>query len=241
MENKILFVFEGSKTDSRWFNNIKSSLPLEDKLENKIEFTFCAEIYQLFEILREDEFLDFIGVLKERDESFKQICDSTQFSEIYLFFDFDGHATKAQDNKVEDLLKFFNEETENGKLYISYPMVEAIKHVNDFNSFKDLTVDARNNIGYKEIVGKEGHKRFQKNFNKFDNQDWKDLMKAHLSKQNFIVNGDYNLPEDLISQLDIFLYQEEKYLKPHDKVSVLSPFPAFFIDYKGISLLEDLL
>jgi hypothetical protein len=34
-----------------------------------------------------------------------------------------AHSPAANDDKIIELLDFFNEETENGKLFISYPMV----------------------------------------------------------------------------------------------------------------------
>ena len=48
-----------------------------------------------------------------------------------MFFDYDGHAPLADDEKIKELLILFNEETSFGKLYISYPMIEALKHINE--------------------------------------------------------------------------------------------------------------
>jgi hypothetical protein len=53
------------------------------------------------------------------------------------------------------MLEHFNEETENGKLYVSYPMVEALKHIESACDFKDLTVTAKDNIHYKKIAADE--------------------------------------------------------------------------------------
>lgn len=50
-----------------------------------------------------------------------------EISEIYLFFDHDGHSHLANREKLENMLQYFNNETENGKLYVSYPMVESLK------------------------------------------------------------------------------------------------------------------
>ena len=51
------------------------------------------------------------------------------FSEVFLFFDYDVHQTnlgKADDGDViNQMLESFDNETENGKLYISYPMVQG--------------------------------------------------------------------------------------------------------------------
>ena len=34
-----------------------------------------------------------------------------------------------EDEKLKEVLTFFNDETGAGKIYISYPMVESIKHI----------------------------------------------------------------------------------------------------------------
>lgn len=53
------------------------------------------------------------------------------FSEVYLFFDYDAHQTNlgkaVNEDVIRQMLESFDNETENGKLYISYPMVEALR------------------------------------------------------------------------------------------------------------------
>ena len=50
---------------------------------------------------------------------------------------------------------------------------------------------------------------------------------------NFIVNDNFEMPEKIISQNEIFSKQVEKCLNNDDKVAVLSPFPIFLFDYYG--------
>ena len=59
------------------------------------------------------------------------------FTKIYFFCEYNEQAKNAEDNKIEELVGFINNERENGKLYISYPMVEALKHVVDYDKFKE--------------------------------------------------------------------------------------------------------
>ena len=51
-------------------------------------------------------------------------------SEIFLFFDYDfqeSRLTLEENNRhIGEMLEYFNDETENGKLYINYPMVESV-------------------------------------------------------------------------------------------------------------------
>ncbi len=133
---------------------------------------------------------------------------------------------------MEKLLDFFNEETNKGKLYVSYPMVEALKHICDHETFKDLTVSCKENIGYKKIVAENSLKELI-NFNSYDFSTWKVIINSHIRKMNFITNNSFEYPHRLISQFEIFSQQLEKYINPYSAVAVLSSFPIFLHDYYG--------
>lgn len=93
-------------------------------------------IYMLWQTMKEDDFYtDIIEVLRESNEEIKHLLEGLSrddFSEVFLFFDYDGHQKNLSvDNieydVIEEMLTNFDNETENGKLYISYPMVEALR------------------------------------------------------------------------------------------------------------------
>mgnify|MGYP003291750678 CR=1 FL=1 len=46
-------------------------------------------------------------------------------------------------SKIDEMLDYFDNETEHGLLLLSYPMVEAIRHFRDIESFKTLTVKCK--------------------------------------------------------------------------------------------------
>jgi hypothetical protein len=172
-----------------------------------VKCVYGAEIYQIYKDVQADEDLDIFNLLKERNLKNKENLNEfkrNDFAEIYLFFDYDGHSTLADDKKLEELLIFFNEETDKGKLYVSYPMVESIKHIIDFESFKDLTVECKTNISYKNIVHNTCLKTLT-NFNKYDEDIWKQLIITHLKKMNYLVNSSFDLPDKIYEQLIDFL------------------------------------
>ncbi len=150
-----------------------------------------------------------------------------------MFFDYDGHSTLADDDKLKELLEFFKEETDKGKLYVSYPMVEALKHICDYDSFKDLKVECKQNIAYKNIVHNSAIKELS-NFKSYSSETWKLLINIHLKKMNYIVIDSYSLPDKLIPQIILFSKQLEKYIFIDSTVAVLSAFPIFLHDYYGI-------
>lgn len=232
MSNTILFVFEGAKIEGLITQNL-TNFYINESIN--VQFAFCGEVYQLYSKLYEDDDLDTFSILKNRPQN-KDILapyDRNDFAEIYLFFDYDGHASNADDDALKGMLSFFDEETEYGKLYISYPMVEALKHISSTIDFKNLRVLAKENIGYKQQVENEAEEKL-KHFKKYTKEIWLHVIEMHLMKMNFLVENNYSIPTSLFSQLEIFNCQLTKHINLDSSVAVLSGFPIFISDYYGI-------
>lgn len=251
-KEKTLFIFEGAKTENRFVEKLESNF-----LGNRhaIKCVFDAEIYQLYRTIKDESIfaVDIITLLKERTTQNAEALkgyERDSFAYIYLFFDYDAHSTLADDKKIEEMLSFFNDETNEGMLYISYPMVEAIRHYRDMESFKTLTVKCkRDNCPYlkectdKDTCLKEPHyKQFAtndsrpqlSNINSYTKPIWQELIKAHLCKANFLLNDTFDLPTSLMPQKEIFSKQLDKHInKKCPEVAVLSAFPLYVLDYFG--------
>lgn len=252
MSNKELhlFIFEGEKTEISFLYSLESKFMGS---RNAIKCVFGAEIYQLFKLMKKDADLDIVGILKERNpenvETLKG-CNQDSFAGIYLFFDYDAHSPNADDTKITEMLNFFNNETENGLLYLSYPMAEALRHYKDNETFKDLLAkckggnklstmncpnknscpdieNCKSEPHYKEIVQKDCRSQLT-NMNKYDKQIWKELIEVHVCKMNYLVNDTYTLPTKTETQSTIFDKQLAKHInQPCPKVAVLSAFPIY--------------
>ena len=78
---------------------------------------------------------------------------------IYLVFDFEPHYHKYEDSKIKDILNVFNNETELGKLYINYPMVESfyyLKNIPDLEYLgRKISLNNFNGKDYKKLVNNE--------------------------------------------------------------------------------------
>ena len=248
---KTLFIFEGGRTEDKFVEKLEANF-LGSR--HAIKCVYDAEIYQLYRTIKaENGFFDIVSLLKDRKaenaEALKEYARDS-FAYIYLFFDYDAHSTMAEDYKIEEMLTFFNDETGNGLLYISYPMVEAIRHFKDKDHFKDLTVkckrdkcpyieDCQEKVScltephYKTSSATDSFPQYT-NVNSYTKQIWQRLIFAHLCKANYLINDDYTLPSSLISQCDIFAKQLEKHInKKCPKVAVLSAFPLYVLDYYG--------
>lgn len=207
-----------------------------------IQCAYCADIYQLHTKISNDEDLDTFVLLKQRphNQEILNDFDRDDFAEIYMFFDYDGHAKDADNRKIIELLDFFNEETESGKLYLSYPMVEALKHIPINTDFKELKVPAFDDIKYKKQVNDESNSTFQ-NFHSLTKEKWIMLIEFHLKKMNFIIQNEYSIPTSFKAQNEIFAKQLENYIEKDSTVAVLSSFPIFLFDYYGYQFIKKLL
>ncbi len=141
-----LFVFEGARKETRLFATLQY-LFLGGPCDQRICCVYGQNIYHLYREMTQDECeedgdnaLSLVSVLQNRVVDGHPVLSKSylqsEFSEIYLFFDYDAHhsdkggATSIDDNhaRIEQMLRFFADETEMGKLYVSYPMIEAFRY-----------------------------------------------------------------------------------------------------------------
>lgn len=237
MANYILLVFEGAKAEERIFTSLNEFYINDNTI---LIGVFGTTIYTLYKEVQDDSYLDLFTLIKEKPENKTKLSGISrdEVSEIYLFFDYDGHASNALDTKIEDMLYFFAEETENGKLYISYPMLESLKHLKTGTPFQDVV--AESNQDYKKLVNKNCDECYI-NTTALTQDNWNQIISEHCKKLNYLVMGSFCLPQEYITQATVFNNQKEKHINPSNQVAVLSSFPIFIADYYGYSKLPELI
>lgn len=245
----IVAIVEGEKTEKIILENLQMNF-FNKKTGNKelIILPFKTNIYPLWKRLKEDDFeTNIIDVLIERDEKIKKQfdgIDKSLVSEIYLFFDYDGQAYPQDkgDEIIIEMIQNFDNETEYGKMYISYPMVESIKDINknDICS-RRCFVDAKINIHYKRLVSES---KFS-DLKRLTLNDWYGIIISNLKKANCIVSSSYTFPKydeyrDNLNQCKIFDNQLSKFIKKDKSIAVLPGFAFFIIDYFGEDLYKQI-
>lgn len=238
-------VFEGEKTEKIIFDSLKEHF-LTNKTNRIIYGFHCGEIYSLYSKLTVPENESLFFILKEKlqvKNAVLQDIIEEYVEAIYLFFDYDGHANSDSNDKLQDMLEFFDDEFENGKLFVSYPMVEAIKHLKEdicFNETKSISEPqyktiARNNCdSYLKKFGESDKNNILK-------ENWNYIISEHCKKANYIVNNIFSFPEVIIAQDEIHKKQIEKYDTVNNEVAVLSAFPLMLLDYYGNVKLKELI
>ena len=242
----ILCVFEGKKREPELFDAI-NHLFLHDTA--MAYFTVDNTFHKLYKDLSSNEW-DLIPTLKlmeqHREEQVLSKYNNSDFSEIYLFFDYDFQDRKNTleqlNAEIDEMLSFFDNETENGKMYVSYPMVEALRYTKTLpdENYHTYTVcrEYCKTIGFKQIAV---------NFSSYSNYDFLiDIRKRetrnnwlleklqNVEKANLLCYGKMEEPTDkeLLNQKNIFDAQQSKFITTDQcMVSILSSFAMFLFDY----------
>ena len=249
----ILFVFEGAEREPRLFRTLERLFFGQGE---RIVCSFGNNIYELYRQLKAfDGDGDIVSILRENGAQLPAGVNSSDFSEIYLFFDYDFQnenlTLEEMNGQLAEMLEMFDDETDAGKLYVSYPMVESLcytkqlpdEHFADYTilrsdcterSFKDLAQEFSyyGSMDFIELPD-SGHHRAGKKEVARVRQNWKWLVWQHTSKANYMCGGDNSMPtiKDMVAQSRIFVAQCEKYLSNGESIAVLNGFPLFLYEY----------
>jgi hypothetical protein len=252
----ILFVFEGKQREPALFQTMQRLF--FPKGNEPIVCSFGNNLYQLYKELNEyDGDGDIVLLLKEKfsdkDENpFRNFERSSDFSEIYLFFDYDFQNTNLSldeiNRQVDEMLDLFDDETLNGKLYINYPMIESLRYTkklpdpdyykytvrrSDCNKFKKISDEFSTYKSFDFVQVDQRGKVSKEKLGQIG-ENWRHLKDQNVCKANYICAGINKYPEskDDISQQKIFTAQKSKYVfKSPACVSILNAFPLFLYDY----------
>jgi hypothetical protein len=235
LSSVVLFVFEGERREQQIFQSVEKCFPNSESNIRLIS-VYGTCIYNLYKdaLGDGDAGIDFVELIRERSVQNAAALEEysrSDVAEIYLIFDYDGHDQQACDNKISEMLDFFREETENGFMFLSYPMSEAFFHYVDDDQFKSLTSRISEGAGYKGKVDKEQGPQLRGK----DQIEWehmKPIIRANCKKANLLVNGAFDFPTELLSSQDVFNEQLRQYI-PDGELFVLSGFPLFFMHYIG--------
>ena len=141
-ENVTVFIVEGEARDLRFITQMSECFFKGSYKQCVLFMPAKMNLYMLYNTLKQDDFeTDVIEVLRDMDPGYAERLEGIErkdISQIFLFFDYDAHqnnlsGTVEPDRALEELFGVFDNETENGKLYLSYPMVEALYDCRETN------------------------------------------------------------------------------------------------------------
>ena len=238
------FIVEGEAREPQIIDNISKVFFSHGNFKI-ITLPAGENIYMLWKKLKADDFdTDIIEVLRESNDDISKQLDGlsrNDFSEVYLFFDYDMHQTnlgKEDDaDAVKQMLESFDNETVNGKLYISYPMVEALR---DYKSgiCGDRVACFVAITDMKEYKNASAVRAVNPQFKEYDYEIWKDIIDVFAMRVSCLFGSadtlEYVNYSEKISPYDIYVREENE--TQGEGVFVLSAFPEFLVDYFGQKL-----
>ena len=243
----ILLVFEGKEREPELFEAIKD-LGLFKK--GRLICSFCSDIQSLYKRVKELEggvegtatMVQLLQVARKDypDESIHSVT-SDDISEIYLFFDCDLHNSRyplaKQVERLDELLSLLGDELEYGKLYISYPMIEAICYtgelpdanfegyrspISDGKQFKNKAANFPPYGSLDFLIPRDERKRDELRSN------WAYLVRQHRTKAQRLCEVS---AKERLTQKKLFQAQCDKHITPREEVAILASIPLFLYDY----------
>ena len=215
VNRKILVIVEGERKEIRLISRLKELfLP-----QNISIASYGTSLYQLYDYLEEYcdfnfEDLDVLLALKahETDENKKAIFDE-KYTDVLLIFDFDPQDDKFDITKISKLMSYFNDSTENGKLYINYQMVESFYHLSNIREIQvdeyfidsKFTVKELKEHKYKSRAVSEGT---DLDIGRMSKEMIENIMYQQSCKANYILEENYEILDD---------YGQEKMIMILDK------------------------
>lgn len=259
----ILFILEGSRREPMLFHTLEALYFPEDHREHII-YSYCDNIYNLYTEMVSDssDAFDIVALLKEKSYSggpnpLAAIKNRADIPEVFLIFDYDcqdidvtdSQMLKALNTRLAQMLEYFNDETGHGKLFINYPMVEAIRYtkqlpdkdfpsytvsLNDCKNFKDTAAQFS---AYKSLDFLMAHQRppIPERAREL-RANWQHVICQNTTKANLLCKGVASMParKTDIAQADIFRAQLCHYILQNSEVAILSAFPLFLYDYFSV-------
>ena len=244
-------IYEGESYERKIFDNID-----ENFFDGNIVPIFVPagqNIFMLFQKMSEDDFeTDIIEVIRESSQSGAESLEGYErdnFSEIYLFLDHDIHhgykklGIKDKSDILLNMIEIFDNETENGKIYINYPMCESLRDLKNKDICNRRCLNLINEN--KEYKRKSSIESDFTDMRKYSKNDWKLLSGWFVCRANCLINKVFTIPnyykifEDL-TQMNILVNQNELCIKD-SKVMILNSIPLFLVEYYGESYYEELI
>lgn len=242
----ILLIVEGAVTEVKIFQKIA-------KLYQDSGFAFCffsykTNIYQLYRNILEygKDFVDTIDVLKKtcKTNNDKEILNQ-KFAYIYLIFDYECQDPSYSNDKILELVDWFDDETDKGLLYLNYPMMESYADHKYFNIYKYFNsyVNKKylNGKYYKNLVLKRGYPKEVEDYNQtdFEKITYLNVKKAYYILTGKKTNFSYKEFRSIFSQFNI-LSTIIALVNDTNKVLILNTSIFFLIDYYGKKFFDSL-
>ena len=246
MKSKILILVEGAKTEPPLMRHLLDVYHIGDNHEIVSYNTNIYVLYNEMFLEGDPDSIDLLRLLREREPDLekKKIFD-THYSDILLIFDLDPQDPQFHPDKLIEMMEYFVESSDMGKLYLNYPMVEAFYHMKsipdkDYYTYTATLREVRKKKkedGYKKRVERECRDSDFKNF-AIDKAECNTVILQNIEKAFMLIKADSPNPMQisLPKAIDI-LNAQVSLLEAEQKISVLCTCVFYIADYNPNLLL----
>lgn len=261
----ILLIFEGAKTEPKVMATLQYLY-----FSNTAEHVLCSfgtDTLTLCKTVKEhiangyeaDAFTIVRDYLHDKGDYSLDSYKSYQIESIYMFFDYDPQTEVAAgvlNNSVLDMIRLFDDAMGNGKIYISYPMMESLfclesipdsnyltscVSLSDCHHFKGWCNNSFSIARHQsEILFRTDKKHKINEVNPelrrcVLREKWDQLIILNVCKANWICNDDLSFPtrDWDISQETVFQCELSKFIIPKSSVAILNAFAIFLYEFFG--------
>jgi len=174
--------------------------------------------------------------MRERDSRTRKLL-SREYSDTILVFDYDPQDHLFSVEKLERMVDYFDESTDQGKLYVNYPMAESYRDLTTLpydDSYLDRSVDldTLRNKAYKKTVDLRSA---VPQLDECNVLTFNQILVQNIEKASKVTGNEYVASDPLrnyatLSQ-SLILEAQANLLTEYDIVSVLCTCLWFVIDY----------
>jgi len=241
--SKILMLTEGKDPDKKLIEHVVEKF----QIKGEVIWAKIGTIYAFYKDIKEkyDENMDIIRYIKYKySDKISKEFKASEISYVYLFFDYDLHSKLNEEykniekiyeriNEISEINSFFENETENGKLYLSFPMIEAYhkpigcNYIYEKNNFEEKLEDFTD---FKKKIK-----------NQTGNMGMKAIKSQYKKVINFYIDNSENILEMKFKDVEknkILKFQNEL-LKEENKVKIYPSIPIFLNEYYEIEKLQE--
>lgn len=196
-KRKVLFLLEGDKAERKILTIIKKHYPdvladfyvvgsnlfdLDNHMKNTLGEDWLTEDSSIISTLV--HMVSLSGVTQDIR------IDVDSFTDVFLIFDYEKSGTSFSASRLMQMQKVFSDSTKNGLLLLSYPMVEAYRHLKSIpdEDYLYRSYDPAQGEHYKTVVGRET--KFA-NLNKYDKALIDYIFMINKQKLDYYVHNSY--------------------------------------------------
>lgn len=195
-DRRVLFIVEGERGEARFLRRLHQIM-FGTRPENI--FVFGTVIHELLRYVFPDgepaDGLDIVSVLREISGDEGRDVLEQEFSDVYLVFDMDPQDPRYDPVRLRAAMGYFDNPTENGKLYLNYPMLESYRHLAcpDDPEYIDRAVDRQAMSRYKEVVGRECCQELR-DLGRYTETEFSMIIRLNLMKADRMLGGEGRVP-----------------------------------------------